>query len=89
MYNVQFVYCLVSKELNKTTIGRLNNGIAQIPPKRGSSDLDTFRTTLPVNKHKTEILEAIISNQAILVSGETGSGKTTQVSNKDLICTVR
>lgn len=69
----------VSKELNKTTIGRLNNGVAQVPPKRGLSDLDTFRATLPVNKHKQEILEAINSSRAVLVSGETGSGKTTQV----------
>ncbi|CAG2221355.1 YTHDC2 [Mytilus edulis] len=69
----------VTKELNKTTIGKLNNGVAQIPPERGSSDLDTFRETLPVFKFKTEIMEAMNSNQAILVSGETGSGKTTQV----------
>lgn len=69
----------VTKELNKTTIGRLNNGVAQIPPKRGSSELDSFRMTLPVFKYKAEILEAINSNQAVLISGETGSGKTTQV----------
>ncbi|KAJ8304720.1 hypothetical protein KUTeg_018303 [Tegillarca granosa] len=69
----------VSRELNKTTIGKLNNGVAQIPPRRGDSDLKGFRESLPVFKYWDEIMFCINNNQVTLISGETGSGKTTQV----------
>jgi len=36
-------------------------------------------TSLPVYDYKREILEAIADNQVIVVSAETGSGKTTQI----------
>ena len=72
---------IVNKELNKTTTGRLNNGVPQVPPARGASDLESFRQTLPVYNMKDEIVKAINENKVILLSGETGSGKTTQVSN--------
>ena len=70
---------LVSKELARTATGRLNNGVSQVPPRRGESDLDMFRLTLPIMKYKDQILSTIEANQISLVSGETGSGKTTQV----------
>lgn len=54
----------------------------QVPPRRGESDLNSFRQTLPVFRMREEILAAINNNQVVLVSGETGSGKTTQVSFK-------
>ncbi|XP_071964049.1 3'-5' RNA helicase YTHDC2-like [Antedon mediterranea] len=66
------------REVNKTT-GRLNNGIPQIPAKRSASDLDAFRQTLPVFAKKTEILATIESSQVMLIAGDTGSGKTTQI----------
>lgn len=34
---------------------------------------------LPVSEHKNEIGQAIESNQVVIVAGETGSGKTTQI----------
>ena len=69
----------VSKEQARTATGRLNNGLPQIPPARGRSDLTGFTNTLPINQYRDLILETINSNQICLVSGETGSGKTTQV----------
>ncbi|KAK7491702.1 hypothetical protein BaRGS_00016958 [Batillaria attramentaria] len=69
----------VTREFNKTTTGRLNNGVPQVPPRRGESDLNSFRQTLPVYHMREEILATINNNQVSLVSGETGSGKTTQV----------
>ncbi|XP_074650448.1 3'-5' RNA helicase YTHDC2-like [Tubulanus polymorphus] len=69
----------VAKELNKTTTGRLNNGVPQVPPKRSESDLTVFRETLPVMALKDEILTTLNNNRVMLISGETGSGKTTQV----------
>ena len=38
-----------------------------------------FRKTLPIFEEQQSILEAIRSNQVVLIKGETGSGKTTQV----------
>ncbi|XP_045156414.2 3'-5' RNA helicase YTHDC2-like [Mercenaria mercenaria] len=69
----------VSKELACTATGRLNNGIPQIPPVKGRSDLQNFTKSLPINQYKEEILGMIRENQVCLISGETGSGKTTQV----------
>ncbi|XP_078314413.1 3'-5' RNA helicase YTHDC2-like [Crassostrea virginica] len=68
-----------NREAAKATIGKLNNGVAQVPPPRANTDLDSFRTTLPVFKHKEEIIRSIISNRILLITGETGSGKTTQI----------
>jgi ATP-dependent helicase HrpA len=34
---------------------------------------------LPVSQHKEEIAKAIANNQVVIVAGETGSGKTTQI----------
>ena len=69
----------MGRELNRTTTGRLNNGVPQVPPLRGASDLNAFRLSLPVAHMKDVIVKAINDNRVILVSGETGSGKTTQV----------
>lgn len=34
---------------------------------------------LPVSEHKEAIAEAIQNNQVVIIAGETGSGKTTQI----------
>lgn len=47
----------------------LNNAPAKI----------SFPEELPVSARRQEIAEAIASNQVVVVSGETGSGKTTQL----------
>ena len=38
-----------------------------------------IRRGLPIYKHRDEILAALNSHQVMLVAGETGCGKTTQV----------
>ncbi|KAM8961846.1 3'-5' RNA helicase YTHDC2 [Pelodytes ibericus] len=67
-----------NREMSKTS-GRLNNGIPQVPVKRGDSELDSFRISLPVYEKQEEIVRVIQENKIILVVGETGSGKTTQI----------
>ncbi|TPX54981.1 hypothetical protein SeMB42_g00059 [Synchytrium endobioticum] len=42
-------------------------------------DILKKRRDLPVNKHRAEFLKLIQSNQTIVLVGETGSGKTTQI----------
>jgi ATP-dependent helicase HrpA len=45
---------------------------AAVPPLR-------YPEGLPVTEHREEILAAIRDNQVVIVAGETGSGKTTQI----------
>lgn len=70
------------------TSGRLSQGISQIPQKRSPSELDGFRRVLPVYERQEEIVQTIKGNQVVLVLGETGSGKTTQVrtASSDFSC---
>jgi pre-mRNA-splicing factor ATP-dependent RNA helicase DHX16 len=42
-------------------------------------ELQDERKTLPVYKFKAELLQAIATHQVIVIVGETGSGKTTQI----------
>ena len=42
-----------------------------------------YHTHLPIYQKRTEILDALVTNQVVIVAGETGSGKTTQLP---LIC---
>ncbi|MBX4298781.1 hypothetical protein K4H04_23780, partial [Mycobacterium tuberculosis] len=39
----------------------------------------TYPENLPVSQKKQEILEAVRDHQVVIVAGETGSGKTTQL----------
>lgn len=39
----------------------------------------TFPEDLPVSQHREQIMEQIAANQVVIVAGETGSGKTTQL----------
>ncbi|XP_035744375.1 3'-5' RNA helicase YTHDC2 isoform X1 [Egretta garzetta] len=67
-----------NREVNKAS-GRLNNGIPQVPVKRGESEFDSFRQSLPVFEKQEEIVKIIKDNKVVLIVGETGSGKTTQI----------
>uniref|UniRef100_A0A673L052 RNA helicase n=1 Tax=Sinocyclocheilus rhinocerous TaxID=307959 RepID=A0A673L052_9TELE len=68
-----------SPDASGETSGRLSHGISQVPQKRGPSELDCFRRALPVFERQEEIIQTIRENQVVLVLGETGSGKTTQI----------
>jgi ATP-dependent helicase HrpA len=39
----------------------------------------SYPPELPVSQHKDEILRAIRDHQVVIIAGETGSGKTTQI----------
>ena len=39
----------------------------------------TFPEDLPVSQHREQIMEQISTHQVVIVAGETGSGKTTQL----------
>ena len=67
------------KEMMKTAVGRLNTGVPQIPPKRSDSPLAAFQENLPIYRYSADISQIVDNNQVVLIAGETGSGKTTQV----------
>ncbi|XP_067934635.1 3'-5' RNA helicase YTHDC2-like isoform X1 [Watersipora subatra] len=70
----------ISQDLNdlgKVTTGKLNNGLPQVPMRRGQPSGHIPR--LPIEDQRAAIVHTIASNQTVLISGETGCGKTTQV----------
>lgn len=61
-------------------LGRLNTGIAYVPPvPTPPTHLMKIREELPIASMREEIINLINGSQVLIVSGETGSGKTTQV----------
>ena len=46
---------------------------------KGYTSMFEFRQKLPAYKQRRELIEMVNSNQVVVVSGETGCGKTTQV----------
>ncbi|MGF6273754.1 ATP-dependent helicase HrpA [Massilia sp. UYP11] len=52
--------------------------VARLVPRNPLPPI-TFPEDLPVSGRRAEIAQAILENQVVIVSGETGSGKTTQL----------
>ncbi|XP_054613381.1 3'-5' RNA helicase YTHDC2 [Dunckerocampus dactyliophorus] len=57
----------------------LISSVSVVPPRRRPSEFDIFRRSLPVCEHEEEIVRLVRENRVVLVLGETGSGKTTQI----------
>lgn len=51
----------------------------QLSQRAASVPTITYPAQLPVSARKEEIAAAILANQVVIVAGETGSGKTTQI----------
>ncbi|OEV05278.1 ATP-dependent RNA helicase HrpA [Streptomyces nanshensis] len=51
----------------------------RVADRRASRPRITYPEQLPVSRKKDEILDAIRDHQVVIVAGETGSGKTTQI----------
>lgn len=49
--------------------------------KNQKKSLEQFRKSLPIYKYRSEIIKTIkdLSNQVVVIAGETGCGKTTQI----------
>ena len=63
------------------SLGRLTPGPPQVPPAPSYTEpLLQEAWSLPVWDRHQQILDTIQQHQVILICGETGSGKTTQVS---------
>jgi pre-mRNA-splicing factor ATP-dependent RNA helicase DHX15/PRP43 len=65
------------------------NGVSTVNPYTGRPYSQRYyeilekRRTLPVWLQKQEFLDILAKNQTMILVGETGSGKTTQVCNFD------
>ena len=60
-------------------VGKLGQNQAQIPRFSPNMELKRQSDNLPIYPMRPEILQAIDTHQVTIISGETGSGKTTQV----------
>ncbi|AOX98986.1 ATP-dependent RNA helicase HrpA [Jeongeupia sp. USM3] len=64
----------------ETELGQeLNHAAAKTERRRQNLPVPSFDESLPVNQRRDEIRAAIAANQVVIVCGETGSGKTTQL----------
>ncbi len=57
----------------------LNQSQAAVLERRGKLPKPEFQPELPVNEKRADIAELIANHQVVIVCGETGSGKTTQL----------
>ncbi|PNF38747.1 putative ATP-dependent RNA helicase YTHDC2, partial [Cryptotermes secundus] len=66
------------KDVNKV-MGPLGISVPHVPHGAVNQELLPFRQALPIWSVREEIMNLINSNQVVVISGDTGSGKTTQV----------
>ena len=59
---------------------RVTQGKEQSLGKRTSMSIKQQRESLPVYKFKKQLIDAVHNNQLLIVVGDTGSGKTTQLT---------
>ncbi|XP_052172749.1 DExH-box ATP-dependent RNA helicase DExH3 [Diospyros lotus] len=69
---------VMEKVLHRQSLRMRNMQRAWLESPEGMRMLD-FRRSLPAFKEKERLLQAIARNQVIVISGETGCGKTTQL----------
>ena len=71
----------MEKVIGKTVMGRLGGGVPQVPPSPASAGGEYMeeRSNLPIWSHRKEVVDSVRNNQVVLVTGDTGSGKTTQI----------
>lgn len=57
----------------------LNTNILRSERVQKASDLLKIREKLPIYQHKDKIIDYVMNNQVVVIIGETGSGKSTQI----------
>ena len=59
--------------------GQIDAALARLETRRSTVPEITYPENLPVSAKRADILAAIRDNQVVIIAGETGSGKTTQI----------
>ncbi|MBU1365401.1 MAG: ATP-dependent RNA helicase HrpA [Gammaproteobacteria bacterium] len=67
------------EKLNADFVGLLARSQAAVAECRAKLPKPEFQSDLPVNERRADIADLIVKNQVVIVCGETGSGKTTQL----------
>jgi ATP-dependent helicase HrpA len=60
-------------------VAELDTAAARVEARRGTVPVISYPPELPVSQLKDEIAEVIREHQVVIIAGETGSGKTTQL----------
>jgi ATP-dependent helicase HrpA len=60
-------------------LAELDTAVARVEARRRAVPVISYPAELPVSQLKDEIAEVIRDNQVVIIAGETGSGKTTQL----------
>ena len=68
----------VERTLEQLT-GEVNAAVLRLRERRAALPVPTFDDSLPINAHRDAIATALREHQVIVLCGETGSGKTTQL----------
>jgi pre-mRNA-splicing factor ATP-dependent RNA helicase DHX16 len=68
---------IVDFELIQTVPGDDHPSDSKIVPQKNA--MEEVRKSLPIYRYKESLLQAIADNQVLIIEGETGSGKTTQI----------
>ena len=66
-------------QLEKKINQRIERSRGQVEQRLANLPEPRYDDSLPITAHRAEILEAIAANQVLVIAGETGSGKTTQL----------
>ncbi|XOV89314.1 MAG: ATP-dependent RNA helicase HrpA [Pseudomonadota bacterium] len=74
-----FRRALQSRQKRGNLVARVERSIALAEQRRNSAPNVTFPEALPVSQRLDDIRSAILQHQVVIISGETGSGKTTQL----------
>ena len=67
------------ERLLKETAKRIERSRQKVETRRAALPVPRFDDALPVNQRRDEIRDTIARHQVVIVCGETGSGKTTQL----------
>ncbi|KAI9325947.1 hypothetical protein BDR26DRAFT_958800, partial [Obelidium mucronatum] len=68
-----------SHELSGKQSESIKSQFQQRKESRKYQEMQSFRQQLPVSLMKSQILDLVAKNQVVIISGETGSGKSTQI----------
>ena len=60
-------------------VTRMQASCAQVTARRASLPLIRYDDSLPIAAKRDEIKAALLKHQVLIIAGETGSGKTTQL----------
>jgi ATP-dependent helicase HrpA len=66
-------------QLTSQVSRRIEQSLMKVKDRQAGLPVPVYDENLPITAHRDEILTAIVKNQVIIVAGETGSGKTTQL----------